>query len=212
MFIYSAAYCTNNEICKWGEQPVSFPTTGTLPKWASLFSSSHERYPRLDPLSKGIALLTETVLNGPPATEQLGVVLSTVNGCSDVDHDFYQSAVTSPELASPKLFPYTLPSAGLAEVMIRYGITGPSLVMWQSEVLLPMVNQLKRWILNQEIASGLLIGCDADFSGSEGKGLTGFVLHIGPEEKGPRFPELTQQTTHDVLRTLQLGKHETLSL
>ncbi|MCD4812925.1 hypothetical protein K8S19_04465 [bacterium] len=203
MLIYSAAYCTNNEIGRMGETGKKLSEKpGTLPKWAQVFSSVYERYPRLDPFSQGVAILVEKMLGRPPVKENIGVVLATATGCLEADQEYYRSAVASPELASPKLFPYTLPSAGLAEVMIRYGMTGPALVMWQEKALAPMISQIKHWIENQEIDSGIIVSCDIGLL----HGMEGFALHIGPEVRDQPLLDIRAYSTQDMLAAILAGK------
>jgi 3-oxoacyl-[acyl-carrier-protein] synthase II len=63
------------------------------------------------------------------------IVASTVSGSLKSDHEYMTTVVPDGGLlASPNLFAYTLASCMLGEISIRYGITGPAMIIGESSV------------------------------------------------------------------------------
>ena len=97
-----------------------------------------QRWGRLDYYSKaGLVAaslaMEDAGLNPQNAPSSTAIITSTASGCVDVDHDYFRTVVPqSGLLASPNLFAYTLPSCMLGEISIRYGLTGPAMVVSQT--------------------------------------------------------------------------------
>jgi hypothetical protein len=142
-----------------GEQHQIAPAV--LPGWHEVCARPFERFPRLDPLSKLVCILSEWALEAQPVSPDLGLILASRFGCVEADLAYYRTAAKTPELASPQLFPYTLPSAGLAEVAIRHQLHGPSLVLLQDNGLEAALCQAQRWLENDEAPQCLLLQADA---------------------------------------------------
>lgn len=112
---------------------------GNLPELRKelLTTSPEQRWGRLDDYSKaGLIAASMAVedsnIETTGAAGTTGIIVSTVTGCVDVDHKYYETVL--PEeglLASPNLFAYTLPNCMLGEVSIKYGFTGPAMVVSQ---------------------------------------------------------------------------------
>lgn len=84
---------------------------------------SYPKFFKMDLLSK-LAVLSFDFLSREAEineTWHTGLVISTLNGCLDVDLQFEQSRLSLP---SPSLFVYTLPNIMLGEIAIRHGIKG----------------------------------------------------------------------------------------
>lgn len=113
---------------------------GALPKLrrALLTTSPDQRWGRLDNYSKAGLITTSLALKDAgidtvDVHKTIAIVVSTVTGSADVDNKYFQTVL--PEmglLASPNLFAYTLPNCMLGEVSIRYGFTGPAMVLSQT--------------------------------------------------------------------------------
>jgi|GEM_PF-6122800 len=163
MAISSAAVYGANGWGRLDEPLQPCPRYPDWPKWDELFGKVYERFPRLDPLSKAAGVAAELALSsGQSRSGDTALILVTGHGCADADRDYYRTAFgPQPELASPKIFPYTLPSAGLAEICIRHKFQGPSLVFWGSRDLGPALRQMADWIGRGEAEAGLVIFADA---------------------------------------------------
>lgn len=101
----------------------------------SLFKEPDQRFGRLDDFSRlglaGITLaLRDAGLDEWSEKRPTGIICSTVNGCSDVDVKYFDTVIDGGgPLASPNLFAYTLPNSFLGEAAIRFGLTGPTIVL-----------------------------------------------------------------------------------
>jgi hypothetical protein len=181
------------------------PVGPALPKWDAHFAMSYERYPRLDPLSKMAALAAEKVLDPFAAKPPMGLIMTTQFGCQEADWDYYRTAGgNSPELASPKIFPYTLPSAGLAEISMRFKLTGPALVLWGQLDVSPALSQIYRWLAQGEIEAGLVVAADARLGEAAGLEAWAFLLSGQPgpwrlENRGNSWEALAPHTLADAL-------------
>lgn len=110
---------------------------GELPAFTrkDIFDEPYPRFGRLDGFSRlglaGIALaLADAGLDQWERKRNIGVMAGTVCGCLGTDRAYFDSVL--PErgaLASPKQFAYTLPNTFLGEAAIRFGLTGSSLVL-----------------------------------------------------------------------------------
>jgi 3-oxoacyl-[acyl-carrier-protein] synthase II len=103
-----------------------------------LSSKPEERWGRLDYYSKaGLVAaslaLKDTGLDPQEIPTSTAVIASTVSGSIVVDHEYFRTVVSQNGLlASPNLFAYTLPNCMLGEISIRYGLTGPTMVISQT--------------------------------------------------------------------------------
>jgi hypothetical protein len=132
-----------------------------LPVWNEVCKRAYERYPRLDPLSKIVGVLAEWILENIEISPDLGMILSTHYGCVEADLAFYRSAAQTPELASPQLFPYTLPSTGLAEVAIRHKLIGPARVLLHEPDVAEALRQAADWLETKTVSQCLVMHADA---------------------------------------------------
>jgi len=103
-----------------------------------LSSRPEERWGRLDYYSKaGLVAASlafkDAGLEPQDVPASTATIASTVNGSVDVDHEYFRTVVPQNGLlASPNLFAYTLPNCMLGEISIRYGLTGPTMVISQT--------------------------------------------------------------------------------
>ena len=124
--------------CINGGEEFSMPE-GVLPKLRRelLSLKPEERWGRLDYYSKAGLVAASLALKDARLDSRISastaVIASTVSGSVDVDHAYFRSVVPQDGLlASPNLFAYTLPNCMLGEISIRYGLTGPTMVVSQS--------------------------------------------------------------------------------
>jgi 3-oxoacyl-[acyl-carrier-protein] synthase II len=111
--------------------------TGELPAFSrkDIFAEPYPRFGRLDGFSRlglaGIALaLADAGLDLWEQKRNIGVMAGTARGCLGTDIAYFDTVL--PEkgaLASPNLFAYTLSNTFLGEAAIRFGLTGSSLVL-----------------------------------------------------------------------------------
>lgn len=99
-------------------------------RWRMFSQTSFDRFGRLDELSKCAMVAVEMLglpVDSPGESKRpMAILLGTRYGSVSVDMRFHQS-IHRPGGASPMLFPYTLPSAAVGEIAIRFHITGPSI-------------------------------------------------------------------------------------
>jgi 3-oxoacyl-[acyl-carrier-protein] synthase II len=115
-------------------------SNGVLPNLRRelLSSAPEQRWGRLDHFSKiGLVAaslaLRDAGLNPHKVPASTAVITSTVGGSVDVDHEYFRTVVPQSGLfASPNLFAYTLPNCMIGEISIRYGLTGPAMVVSQT--------------------------------------------------------------------------------
>ncbi|NTV53482.1 MAG: hypothetical protein HGA76_10790 [Candidatus Firestonebacteria bacterium] len=162
-----------------GEAGFSYPEA--LPDWGHVSARPFDRFPRLDPLSKVVNILIEWLLAPQPAVGEPGFILASRYGCVEADLAYYRTAVDNPALASPQLFPYTLPSAGLAEAAIRHGLRGPAAVLLQDESLDAGLSQAQRWLETGEARRCLVLHADAVLSAGAN------FLQVPPRVEGWAF-------------------------
>jgi 3-oxoacyl-[acyl-carrier-protein] synthase II len=115
--------------------------TAELPAFSrkDIFAEPYPRFGRLDGFSRlglaGIALaLADAGLDRWEQKRNIGVMAGTVCGCLGTDIAYFDTVI--PEggaLASPNLFAYTLSNTFLGEAAIRFGLTGSSLVLNDSD-------------------------------------------------------------------------------
>ena len=118
-----------------GPVPLSLPP-GNLPHISrrDIQEEPDPRFGRLDAFSRiglaAVALaLRDAGLGGWTQPRAVGVFAATTYGCLSTDVDYLASVGAAPGLASPHLFAYTLPNVFLGEAAIRYGLTGPTVVV-----------------------------------------------------------------------------------
>lgn len=108
------------------------PNTDSLSKTKAVYQHLGISYPKffkMDLLSKAAFLSTEILRNHIDQfetynKEKTATVLSTCDGCLEVDKNYEESRKTFP---SPALFVYTLPNIMLGEICIRNGFKGEQL-------------------------------------------------------------------------------------
>ena len=138
--VMGGAWITASGIgCMSDSKDFSMPE-GTLPELRrELFTTSpDQRWGRLDNYSKA-GLITASLalkdagIDTVDAHKTTAIVVSTVTGSADVDNKYFHTVLPQMGLlASPNLFAYTLPNCMLGEVSIRYGFTGPAMVLSQT--------------------------------------------------------------------------------
>lgn len=118
-----------------GGAPFALPP-GDLPSISrhEVFSEPDSRFGRLDAFSRlalaGVALaLRDAGIETWTEPRAVGVAASTTYGCMGTDLDYLATLAGGPALASPQLFAYTLPNVFLGEAAIRFGLTGPTVIV-----------------------------------------------------------------------------------
>lgn len=117
------------------------------------------RFGRLDRLSQ-LALLAVDSLGVDFDTvprEQVGICLAARTGSLSTDVEYWndRGAVGGP---SPTLFAYTLPSAALGEIAIRYRLTGPNLCFVGEDT--GVVAEAADWIERGEAEACICVSCN----------------------------------------------------
>ncbi len=153
---------------KWGD---ATSTRGESPcvqdrsvTWRDVSPRGFSRFGRIGQLAKAALIATE-MLDLPLVEDcgkiPTGVLLSTRYGTISQDHQFYQT-VGRPEGASPLLFPYTLPTGAIGEVSIRFGLTGPGLIFFESDYpLAHSIRECLAMIDSGELDRAICLGGDA---------------------------------------------------
>ena len=138
--VMGGAWITASGIgCMSDSKDFSMPE-GTLPELRRelLTTSPDQRWGRLDNYSKAGLIAASLALKDAGVDtvdihKTTAIVVSTVTGSADVDNKYFHTVVPQLGLlASPNLFAYTLPNCMLGEVSIRYGFTGPAMVLSQT--------------------------------------------------------------------------------
>lgn len=117
-----------------------------------------QRFGRLDLLSQLSVLAVESLgidFDAQPR-EHIGICLSARAGSLTTDVEYWngRDAVGGP---SPTLFAYTLPSAALGEIAIRYRLTGPNLCLVGGNA---MLSEAADWIRRGEASACLCVSSD----------------------------------------------------
>ncbi len=122
-----------------GAAPFALPP-GKLPLISrqEVFPDPYSRFGRLDAFSRlalaGVALaLRDAGLEKWTEPRTVSIAASTTYGCTCTDLDYLATLDEAPGLASPQLFAYTLPNTFLGEAAIRFGLTGPTLIVSDEE-------------------------------------------------------------------------------
>jgi 3-oxoacyl-[acyl-carrier-protein] synthase II len=113
---------------------------GKLPKLSKELLSPvpESRWGRLDYYTKaGLVAASLAVRDGGvdmgSCAGRTAIVASTASGSLKSDHEYMATVVPDGGLlASPNLFAYTLASCMLGEISIRYGVTGPAMIIGES--------------------------------------------------------------------------------
>jgi 3-oxoacyl-(acyl-carrier-protein) synthase len=118
-----------------------------------------QRFGRLDLLSQ-LALLAVESLGLDFDTlprERIGICLAARAGSLSTDVEYWngRDAVGGP---SPTLFAYTLPSAAIGEIAIRYRLTGPNLCLVGADAA--VLSEASDWIRRGEVDACLCVSCD----------------------------------------------------
>lgn len=124
-----------------GRGPVAFALPpGALPRIASreLLRTPDARFGRMDAFSQlalaGVVLaLRDAGIEEWKEPRAVGIAASTRYGCLQTDIDYLATLRPDPALASPQLFAFTLPNIFLGEAAIRFGLTGPSVIVSDEE-------------------------------------------------------------------------------
>jgi 3-oxoacyl-[acyl-carrier-protein] synthase II len=114
---------------------------GELPilKSRMFLEVAHPRFGRFDSYTKtgfgAIALtLKSACMDQWQQKREVGLIVSTHSGCLEADLAYFETAAfENGAMASPNLFTYTLSSCMLGEASIQFGLTGPCLVVDDSE-------------------------------------------------------------------------------
>ena len=107
-----------------------------VPTGRELFHSPDARFGRMDKFSKtGVAAVSMALQDAGSAMGleglEAGIIASTRFGCIETDADFFRTVIAGAgKWASPQLFTYTLPSCFLGEAALRFGLTGPSYIVY----------------------------------------------------------------------------------
>ncbi len=119
-------------------------------RWRMVSGSAHDRFGRMDLLSKYVRVAVEmlglAVLEKQDLRLETTMVMGTMGGCYGADLDFYRGTIQG-DGPSPTMFAYTLPTIALGEVAIRHRLGGASycfmagadsglLALWESAKLL----------------------------------------------------------------------------
>ncbi len=118
-----------------GTRPVLHPGTPKLPPAQDLFSPLPARFRRFDLFTQlglsAIALaLKDAGIAESEHSRSIGIVISSVYECFEVDLAYYQTTLDEDGLfASPNLFSYTLPGIVTGEAAIYFKLTGPTFTM-----------------------------------------------------------------------------------
>jgi len=122
-----------------GSTPFALPP-GDLPPISrqEVFAEPDSRFGRLDAFSRlalaGVALaLRDAGIEKWTEPRAVGIAASTTYGCTGTDLDYLATLGAAPGLASPQLFAYTLPNVFLGEAAIRFGLTGPTVIVSDEE-------------------------------------------------------------------------------
>jgi hypothetical protein len=137
----------------------------------------------MDLLSKAAFLATEVMvqlLGDISDKDRVATVLTTSNGCMDVDEKFEAYRT---ELASPALFVYTLPNIMLGEICIRNQFKGEQMCTLSEQLDIPFTAFYVTDLLQQRHASACLCG----FAEAYGDQLDVRLIWVSTEPKGEPF-------------------------
>lgn len=140
------------------------PSADSL-SWSTVSETPFPRFGSLDGICKitlaAVEMLGMRVREPGDVLPDAAIVLGTHYGCTDSDVAFYRT-LERPGGASPKLFPYTLPSTAIAHVAIRYRLGGPNAcVMAGPESGLVALVEGLRLLWSGEASACVCIAADA---------------------------------------------------
>jgi hypothetical protein len=143
---------------KWDEVPGA--SRGI--RWKMFSDEPFEHFGRMDAPSKyAVAAVELTGIRKSVLPENTAISFGTEYGCLGADIDFY-SGVESSGAASPLVFSYTLPNMPVAEIAMRYKITGPNFCFTNgAESGLVALWEGVQLIEDGEAPACLCIWCDA---------------------------------------------------
>ena len=138
------------------------------PRWGRL-----DRYSKAGLIGASLAIKDAGLDTGAEPTET-AIIASTFNGSMEVDHKYYETVLPQEGLlASPNLFAYTLPNCMLGEIAIRYGFTGPAMVVSQ---------------LTDDLLNGILYGAQCLYTGLSKQVVAGYCnVECGLDQINTRF-------------------------
>jgi 3-oxoacyl-[acyl-carrier-protein] synthase II len=192
--IAGGAWITASGIGSLGGRDAFVMSGGKLPKLSKelLTPVPESRWGRLDYYTKaGLVAASLAVKDSgvdmAGAAGRTAIVASTVTGSVKSDHEYMATVVPNGGLlASPNLFAYTLASCMLGEISIRYGVTGPAMVIGESGD-----NMLNGILVGTKlIAYGLcewaIAGyCNTDVMAEQSRlGAVFLLLHRSEEKRG----------------------------
>ncbi len=132
----TAAGCNGGR--NFDQQPLCAGVVET-PKRKQVFANPDLRFGRLDKFSKiGLGAIAFCLRDGDAEQweekRQIGIVTASRYGCLQTDIDYLGTMVPdNGALSSPKYFVYTLPNSFLGEAALRFGLTGSTLVLNQTD-------------------------------------------------------------------------------
>ena len=103
----------------------------TLPPAALVAPSGMSRWPRFDRYTRALSVATSRAVVSADADLGIaaGLYVTSEYSCYETNADFHRGLIDKgPRLASPLLFPYTLPGAAAAEVAMHFRLGGEHLV------------------------------------------------------------------------------------
>lgn len=132
--------------------------------WRDISPRPCERFGRMGDLAKA-SLIAAEMLDLPLAEESgkspVGVLLGTRYGVFSQDYAFIRT-IPRAEGPSPLLFPNTLPIAAIGEISIRFGLTGPGLVFYDTACPLAKAVYEALWMIRAgELDRAVCLACDA---------------------------------------------------
>jgi len=110
-----------------------------IPKRKQVFIKPDMRFGRLDEFSRvGLGALAFCLRDGGAEEwdekRRIGIVAASQYGCLNTDISYLETMLPDHgALSSPKLFVYTLSNSFLGEAALRFGLTGHTLVLNQSD-------------------------------------------------------------------------------
>jgi 3-oxoacyl-[acyl-carrier-protein] synthase II len=138
------------------------------PRWGRL-----DRYSKAGLIGASLAI-KDAGLDSRTEPTETAIIASTFNGSMEVDRKYYETVLPQAGLlASPNLFAYTLPNCMLGEVAIRYGLTGPAMVVSQP---------------TDDMLNGVLFGAQCLYAGLSRQVVAGYCnVECGLDQINTRF-------------------------
>lgn len=125
---------------KTDQQPLCHGTL-EIPKRKQIFEKPDMRFGRLDEFSRvGLGAIAFCLRDGFAEEwsekRQIGIVTASRYGCLQTDIAYLDTMIPdNGALSSPKLFAYTLSNSFLGEAALRFGLTGNTLVLNQTDAM-----------------------------------------------------------------------------